>query len=62
MKSFKDNVEIRLEQGDLIEMIEDSLRNTVFSYGFKTGRVASVSLHPGNKYVVRITLAKNADK
>lgn len=62
MKAFKNDVEIRLEKDDLIQLLEDALSRSIFSLSFNCGEVASISLHPANKYVARITLAKPQTK
>ena len=57
MRTFKGGAELRLTQQDLQELLADALNEMLFR-GLETRKhkVTELSLHPGNKYVARMTL------
>jgi hypothetical protein len=60
MKLFKNGAELRLTQGDLEALLEEVMNSKFFILSSGMQKIVSLSLHPGNKYVVRVTFeAKN---
>lgn len=53
MKLFKQGAEMRLTQDDLKDLLEAILNQKIFFASKHT--VVNLSLHPGNKYVARVT-------
>ena len=58
MKAFHNGVEIRLTKEDLNEALTYWLKHQVIKYDFKGISVVDSTLHPGNKYVIKMTLDK----
>lgn len=56
MKLFKDGMEIRLTQEDLALMLEQMMNEKLFILGAGRQTVSNLTLHPGNKYVARVTV------
>lgn len=56
MKEFKGGAEIRLTKEDLAEAIEYVLNDKLLGRGMKNHKVTSLSLHPANKYVIRLEI------
>lgn len=56
MKLFENGAEIRLTQEDLMLMLEKFMNDKFFIFGAGRQEVTGISLHPGNKYVARVTL------
>jgi len=56
MRLFKEGCEIRLTQNDLNDLIEEAMNKTLFCIGSDDKTVVKVSLHPGTKYVARVTV------
>lgn len=56
MKQFKDGAEIRLSRDDLKDLLTDALNSKLFGICMDKHRVSELTLHPNNKYVIRITL------
>ena len=65
MKYFKNSCEIRITKEDLILLIEEILNRRVLQdsqvLGVGPQQVNDISLHPGNKYVARITVSAKAN-
>ena len=55
MKSFNGGIELRLTKEDLIQLVEYVLNNRILGGMMDDHEVESISLHPDNKYVARIT-------
>ena len=59
MRMFKGKTEIRITKEDLIEMLGYTLNEKIFNLMIHQYRtIESVSLHPDNKYVARITIGE----
>jgi len=57
MRSFKEGMEIRLQKNDLMELLTDSINDKLFSpLNMDKHNVTEVSLHPANKYVLRLVI------
>ena len=63
MRVFKGSTEIRITKEDLIAMLACTLNTKIFQlYEDQYRTIESVTLHPENKYVVRITLNPDETK
>lgn len=60
MRGFYKGFELRLEKEDVIQLLEQALNDRVFkTYIVNDVRIKGISLHPGNKYVVRLEMENN---
>lgn len=57
MKLFKGGAEIRVDQVDLMELIEQAINENIRSSCKDHRYVTNLTLHPRNKYAARITIS-----
>ena len=57
MREFKGGAEIRITSEDLKAALEYVINEQLFGGYIYHHKVDSVSLHPGNKYVARVTIS-----
>jgi len=56
MKLFTDGGEIRLTKEDLRQLLQEAINKHLTGITTVSINITDLSLHPGNKYVARLTL------
>ena len=54
MRKFNGGAEMRLTHADLQEIVNEWLNDRIFNVGMDKHDVEYLTLHPNNKYVVRL--------
>jgi len=56
VRAFYGGAEIRITKEDLMQMLEKTMEDSILSFSMHPHKVTDVSLHPDNKYVLRMRL------
>ncbi len=60
MRSFKNGAQIALQRDDLMALLTDALNEKLFSLYMDKHKITEMTLHPKNKYVIRLTVQDEA--